>query len=321
MQQHADSSGTCAFFLAGPTAAGKTAVCQWIAEHQGYDVLSADSMLIYTGMDIGTGKPTTLERTRVRYLGIDLVDPSERFSVGTYCQFAQCAIDNVIASGRKLIITGGTGLYIKSLTDGLRAGAPVNMVIRLHAEQLLSEKGIIALRKLVKETDLDAYTAVIDKNNPRRLIRALERAASQDAQSIQRWKRGKASPRIHGLLLPLPQLYVRIEQRARAMYAGGLIEEVAHLLTSGFEKAPTASQAIGYAEVIHYLKRRCSLDEALAVTIRRTRRLAKRQLTWFRHQANVKWVEVDSSMSIVEMAQRVLECWRHDGPTPLVESL
>lgn len=321
-----------AFFLTGPTAVGKTAVAQWIAERHDFDVLSADSMLVYRGMDVGTAKPSALDQSKVRYWGVDLVTPQERFSVGAYRQAAHRAIESVISSGRGLIVAGGTGLYIKSLTDGLTPRSPMNVTIRLRAERLLREKGVGALQDWLKAANSVVYESLPDKKNPRRLIRALECACSEDTRHGRRgsrvrarrpigWMRGKASPRIFGLILPSDQLYERIKNRVRNMYSSGLIEEVERLLAQGFESAPTACQAIGYAEAIDYLKKRCSIDEAIDKTIIRTRRLVKRQTTWFRHQANVDWLEIEGLMPVADIARKVLKYWHSHGPTPIVRTV
>ena len=309
------------FFLTGPTAVGKTAVAQWLAERFDFDILSADSMLVYRGMDIGTAKPRSDEQTRVRYWCIDLVSHHERFSVGNYLDAARQAIKSIVLNDRSLIIAGGTGLYIKSLTNGLTSQAPMHMAIRSQAEQLLREKGIGALQDWLKTKNSVLYELLADKKNPRRLIRALERAYSDEHKhksgSAMDWKSGKASPHICGLVLPFDQLHARIESRVQNMYSAGLIEEVKRLLAQGFESAPTANQAIGYAEVVDYLKKRCSIEEAINKTIIRTRHLVKHQMTWFRHQANVDWLHIDISMPISEIAGKVMKYWKVHGPTPV----
>ncbi len=314
------SSGTInhsfsAFFLVGPTCVGKTAVAQWIAERGDFDILSADSMLVYRGMDIGTAKPGAVEQSRARYWGIDLVTPQERFSVGMYRDVALEAIESVVSVGRKMIVTGGTGLYIKSLIDGLSRRGPTDMAVRLKGERMLKEKGVESVQEWLKATDRAMYESLHDKKNPRRLIRALERSIAGDISNGGHWRRADAGPPIAGLSLPSKQLHERIERRVRDMYSGGLIEEVERLLGQGFDSAPTARQAIGYAEAVDCVKGRCSMDEAIEKTIVRTRRLVKRQNTWFRHQANVHWLHGDVSMSIARIADKVLEYWDATGPT------
>ncbi|MFC1461137.1 tRNA (adenosine(37)-N6)-dimethylallyltransferase MiaA [Verrucomicrobiota bacterium] len=309
-----------AFFLVGPTGVGKTDVAQEIAERGDFDILSADSMLIYRGMDIGTAKPGVVEQSRVRYWGIDLVSPQEPFSVGMYREVALRAIESVVTSGRKMIVTGGTGLYIKSLIDGLASRGPENKAIRLKGECLLREKGIEPLQEWLKTTDSGLYESLPDKKNARRLIRALEWSSAGGISRGGRWKRGSAGPCIPGLSLPSDQLYERIERRVLEMYSGGLIEEVERLIEQGFDSAPTACQAIGYAEAVSHVKGQCSMDEAVRKTVARTRQLVRRQNTWFRHQANVHWLRCDVSTPIADMAEKVLEYWQAHGPTPIAEA-
>lgn len=304
-----------AFFLVGPTCVGKTAVAQRIAERGDFDILSADSMLVYRGMDIGTAKPGVAEQSKVRYWGIDLVTPQEPFSVGTYREFALRAIESVISSGRKMIVTGGTGLYVKSLIDGLATRGPTNNEIRLKGECLLREKGVESLQEWLKAEDRTLYESLPDKRNPRRLIRALERLDAGCMSNDEHLKRGDAGPCIPGLSLPSDQLHERIERRVRDMYLGGLMGEVERLIEQGFESAPTARHAIGYAEAVDCVKGLCSMEDAIEKTITRTRQLVRRQNTWFRHQANVHWLHGDVSMSIAQTANKVLEYWQATGPT------
>lgn len=308
-----------AFFLVGPTATGKTAVAQWIAERHDFDILSADSMLVYRGLDVGTAKPGREARARVRYWGIDLVEVGERFSVGDYRAAALRALDAAAAAGRRVIVVGGTGLYVKSLTDGLDRRLPPDLSVRARAARLLETDGITALQAWLKSTDTELYQSLPDQRNPRRLIRALEGAVTGAKMADKSWKKPDAAPRIPGLRLPPAELYDRITARIREMYSGGLVEETRQLLAGGFDAAPTARQAIGYAEAIAVIRGECNLQEAIEQTALRTRRLAKRQMTWFRHQARVDWLEITAAQSTDQVAAMVLEHWRRHGPTPIAE--
>ncbi len=306
-----------AFFLVGPTAVGKTAVAHWIAENHACDILSADSMLVYRGMDIGTAKPSATERARCRYRGLDLVSPHEPFSAGDYRAAALAAIRATDAAGRRLIVTGGTGLYIKSLTDGLADRPPRNEAIRRQAASLLAEQGIRALQEWLARLDSGRLQALADPQNPRRLTRAIELASAGKSTPDKTWEKLPDSPRIPGLLRHLDALYVLIEQRVERMYADGLLEEVRGLVAQGLALAPTACQAIGYAEAIKVLDGRLTRAQAITATVIRTRHLAKRQLTWFRHQANVDWLEIDAKLPVPDCARRVMEYWQTHGPTPI----
>jgi len=306
-----------AWFLVGPTASGKSAVAQYLAEQWSGDILSADAMLVYIGMDIGTAKPTAAERARVRYYGLDLVEPREPFSAGAYRLAALQAVRDTRARSRPLIVVGGTGLYIKTLIDGLAPSSPRDSAIREEAERRLAAEGIGALQAWLRQVAPARYLSLADAKNPRRLIRALETALSGEASAAGNWRAAQNSPRILGLKWSLPQLYDRIQSRVQAMFAGGLLTEVERLLQAGFEQAPTASHAIGYAEAIAYLRAQCSLAEAMAATAVRTRQLAKRQMTWFRHQCNVEWLAVNAAMTTAEIAGAVRAYWQKHGPTPV----
>lgn len=318
MRAQLPTSDPRAWFLVGPTASGKSAVAQYLAEQWPSDILSADAMLVYIGMDIGTAKPTVAERERVRYYCLDLVEPREPFSAGAYRLAALQAVQDSHARSRPLIVVGGTGLYIKSLTDGLALRAPRQEAIRKEAERRLAAEGIGALRAWLNKVDPERYASLADPKNPRRLMRALETALTGEAPAHGNWRVARASPRIPGLMWSLPQLYDRIQGRVQAMFAGGLLTEVERLLQTGFEQAPTASHAIGYAEAAAYLRSQCSLEDAMNKTVVRSRQLAKRQMTWFRHQCNVEWLAVDAAMTTADIAGVVRAYWQAHGPTPVV---
>lgn len=307
-----------AFFLVGATASGKSAVAQYLAEQCLADILAADAMQVYRGMDIGTAKPTAAERARVRYFGLDLVEPHEFFSAGAYRQAALQALQEATARGRPLIVVGGTGLYIKSLTSGLSPAVPRQEAVRLQAERLLAEEGLLALQEYLERIAPERFAALSDKKNPRRIIRALETALSGQTTLARNWPSAKSATPIPGLMWSAGELYARIQQRAKAMFAGGLLNEVERLLHSGIELGATARKAIGYAEAASCLRKQCSLEEAIERTALRTRQLAKRQMTWFRHQCNVAWLAVDDTMTVPEIARDVLAHWLEQGPTPIV---
>ena len=300
-----------AFFLVGPTAVGKTAIGQHLAEQEGSDILSADSMLVYKGMDIGTAKPTAAEQKNVRYWGMDVVDPSETCSVGAYLEQSIHAF----ASGRPMLVVGGTGLYVKCLIEGLAALPPADPKLRDEFERLHREKGVEALQEKLKAADPARYDRLKDKRNPRRLVRALELAALKATPDAS-WKGPPGVPLV-GLKMEPARLYDRIRQRVIRMYKDGLIDEVRRLKAQYRLLSKTALQAIGYAEALAVLDGKCLQDEAVERTAVRTRQLAKRQMTWFRRQANVQWLEIDPETPVAEIAGRVKELWNIHGATPL----
>ncbi len=307
-----------AFFIVGPTCSGKTAVAQHLAENLGFDILSADSMLVYKGMDIGTAKPSPAERSRARYHGIDVVEPSESFSAAMYQELALDALSQAASNGRAVIVAGGTGLYIRSIIDGLSPYTPADPALRREAEQLLREQGVAALQEWLRRENSEMLNSLQDRMNPRRLVRALEMTQAGVAQRGRQWRSADELPPIPGLRFAPAQLLARIEKRAQEMFASGLLNEVERLLASGFETAPTARQAIGYAEAVACISGICSTEQAIERTIVRTRQLVKRQNTWFRRQAKVEWLDCDESMTVANIAVLVKEHWTAYGPTPVI---
>jgi tRNA dimethylallyltransferase len=297
-----------AHFLVGTTASGKSAVAQYIAERDAQLIVSADSMNIYRGMDIGTAKPSAEERGKVEYAGIDLADPTEKFSVAAYLN----AVKPAFESGRDIIVAGGTGLYVKCLTEGFDDVPPENAALRPELEALDFEM----LEARAKEETSELYEALTedDRQNPRRLIRILERAAAGSA-AHSKWN-SQPKPKLVGLHVEREMLVKRIAERVDSMYEDGLIEEARRLMN--LELSETARQAIGYAEAFGVLNNEITEAEAKEKTVIRTRQLAKRQMTWFRNQLNVEWIDTANYPTIEKLAEAVSAAWNRTGPTPIV---
>ena len=312
-----DTAGLQADFLVGPTASGKSSVAQLLAEESGGAVLSADAMLVYRGMDIGTAKPTAAERGAVPYYGLDLAGPDQAFNVWAYARHAREALRRCRGEGRRVIVVGGTGLYVKSLTHGLDSAPAPDEERRAEWARRLAEEGVGALQAELERRAPELLAALHDPGNPRRLVRALENAAAGRTQPRRRWA-GRGD-RLVGLRLAPEWLNSRIERRVRDMYRQGFVEEVRRLLAAHGRLSVTATRAIGYAEAIDLLAGRCSQEEAIDRTALRTRQLAKRQRTWFRRQADVAWVDVTEDMPIRTVAQRVAEQWRRLGAARIAE--
>jgi len=301
--------GPGAFFLVGTTASGKSAAAQFIAERGGHRVVSADSMNLYRGMDVGTAKPSPAERARVEYAGIDLADPTEAFSVAAYLE----AVRPAFGSGRETIVAGGTGLYVKCLTEGFDDVPPGDARLRAELEAL----GLPELQRRAKAEAAALYEKLpaCDRENPRRLVRILEMARGPSRPVRSAWG-SRPRPKVAGLRIPRPHLLRRIVARTERMYADGLLDEARALM--GRTLSRTARQAIGYAEAFAVLRQEISLDEAKERTIIRTRRLAKRQATWFRNQLDVEWIDVPEGAPVGQVAGEVLALWRRIGKTPVV---
>ena len=308
--------GASAYFLVGVTACGKSAVAQHIAENEGYHILSADSMLVYRGMDIGTAKPSLDERSRVTYHGIDLVAPGLPFSTWDYREYAAGILAANSAAGKKTIVVGGSGLYVKSLTAGLREAPGADPSVRSRWAAVLERDGVEALQQALKERYGAIYDSLEDKANPRRLVRALEMAEAGVEELDATWGEPSHVP-MAGLEMPREELSVRIRDRVRDMYERGFVAEVKGLLGEHGALSDTARHAIGYAEVLDLLAGQCTVDDAVERTVARTRQLAKRQQTWFNHQANVCWIETGCGVPVEETAERVTAHWRKHGPGPI----
>ena len=281
----------------GPTAAGKTAVAEEVARRVGGEIVSADSMQVYRGMDVGTAKPAPAMRL-VPYHLLDVVDPGEPFSAALYQQLARTAIEDTARRGRVPVVCGGTGLYVRAALDDLRfpSGQQVSAE-RARLEALAAEIGPDALHERLAQVDPES-AALIHPNNVRRTIRALEMAGegvSYASQTAGFAERRQFYPSVHiGLDMERERLYERIDARVDAMLEAGLLDEVRALLAAGFREALTAQQAIGYKELVPVIEEGAPLGEAIAAIKHASRRYAKRQLTWFRADGRIRWIDVDN---------------------------
>ncbi|HRU71654.1 MAG TPA: tRNA (adenosine(37)-N6)-dimethylallyltransferase MiaA [Kiritimatiellia bacterium] len=311
----ADHAPLTVWFLAGATATGKSAVAQCLAEQTGRAILSADAMLVYRRMDIGTAKPSPAERGDVPYFGVDLASPAETFSTGLWLADARRALHAAPPAG--LIVAGGTGLYLKALTDGLE-GSACDPDARARWQARYAAEGIDGLRRALEARSPGALNTLADPANPRRLIRALEHLDAHGALPTHWRHTQRESPPIPALRLPREQLHARIARRVEAMFAAGLIDEVRTLQRDFPIWSETARHAIGYAEVCALLAGELTQAQAADRIAARTRQLAKRQETWLRHQARVIWIDITDDEPPENVARRVAEIWRLYGSSPVV---
>lgn len=295
--------------VVGPTAAGKTLLAEELAVRLGGEIVSADSMQVYRGMDVGTAKPAPAER-RVPYHCIDLVDPGEPFSAALYQQAARSAIADCSARGVLPIVSGGTGLYVRAALDDLRfpSGDQSENPVRARYESYAAEHGAEALHALLAGKDPES-AGLIHPNNVRRVVRALEMAESgvtyaAQASGLSR-RNSVYDVRFLGVTVDRALLYRRIDARVDAMLAAGLIDEVASLLSRGFRDALTSSQAIGYKELVPALEGDVAVDVAAGAIKQSSRRYAKRQLTWFRADSRIAWLDV-TELPLAEQAERAM---------------
>ncbi|HYO26447.1 MAG TPA: tRNA (adenosine(37)-N6)-dimethylallyltransferase MiaA [Lacipirellulaceae bacterium] len=297
------------WFLTGATAAGKSAVGMALARALGAEVVSLDSMAVYRGMDIGTAKPSQADQAAVPHHLIDIVDPDADFSVAQYLDAAHAKVAEIRARGREVLFVGGTPLYLKALLRGLFEGPPANWELRRQIEREVADVGSPALHARLEQVDPVAASA-IHPNDTRRLIRALEvyRATGQPI-SHQQLEFDESRPwqsrRVFVLRRPREEQHRRIDARVEEMLARGLVDEVRRLTTHGRGLGRTASQAVGYREVMERLAG--NFDEATmkAKIKTRTRQFAKRQGVWFRSLSECRWVEVEGEVDAEQLARRI----------------
>jgi tRNA dimethylallyltransferase len=295
--------------LTGPTAAGKTAVGLELARRMNAEIVSLDSMAVYRGMDIGTAKPNAEERRHVPHHLLDIVDPSEEFSVAQYLHAALAAAEDIESRGRLALFVGGTPLYLKALLRGLFEGPPADWPLRRRLAQIASS-GSQALHDRLREVDPTA-AARLHPRDTRRLIRALE-VHETTGRPISDWQREFNAPRpadtcrVFALDWPSDALRLRIDARVDAMFAAGLVDEVRGLTVDGHTLGRSASQAVGYREVLEHLSGARDLASTIALVKTRTHQFAKRQRTWFRGLAECRPVPVLSPLDATRMADELV---------------
>lgn len=300
-------------FILGPTAAGKSAVALDLAQKLEAEIVSADSMQVYRGMDIGTAKPTPTERAAVPHHLIDVCDLNEPFDVKRFVELASAALNDIHARGKCALVVGGTGLYVRALRHGLFEGPSRDAKLRAELERKPVAELFAELQRVDPRT-----AAQIDRHNPRRLVRALEvfyTTGKPIAELQKEWGSGDRSQEsgirsqetaMFCLNRERDDLYARIERRIDGQIAAKWVDEVRALMARGLEQNAMAMQAAGYRELTAHLRGELSLKEAVKLIKTRTRQLARRQLTWFRREPDVTWIEISRDETAAETARRVL---------------
>ncbi len=270
--------------IVGPTAAGKTSLAVRLAEHLAMEVISADSRQVYRYMDIGTAKPTAEEQRRVRHHLIDIRDPDDPFTLAEYQELAYQSIQEVHERGAVPFLVGGTGLYVRAVLEGFQIPhVPPDPDLRARLEEHAATHGCEALHRQLAEIDPVAAER-IDARNVRRVARALE-VCYLTGQPISQLQEAQPPPyRVLqiGVNMPRPVLYERIDRRIEQMLAAGLVEEVRGLVARGYGYELRSMSGLGYREIGDYLRGEASLDEAITLLKRNTRRLVRQQANWFR---------------------------------------
>jgi tRNA dimethylallyltransferase len=290
-----------AIHIAGPTASGKSAVALALAERIGGEIISVDSMQVYRGLDIGTAKPTAGERARVRHHLIDVAGMDQPFDAAQFVALARAAEREIRDRGRRPIFCGGTGLYFNALIGGLAEVPPADPALRVALENTPMEQLLEELRAGNHET-----FARIDRQNPRRVVRAVEILRATGRPPPRTWSKGARTGYWFGLDLPRPVLNQRIEARVDRIFQAGWVEETRRLLANGLEQNRAAMQAIGYRQVVEHLRGDRDLPSTIALIKQKTRQYAKRQATWFRRQLELDWLAVGEAPESAAILVQIL---------------
>ncbi|MDP7062474.1 MAG: tRNA (adenosine(37)-N6)-dimethylallyltransferase MiaA [Planctomycetota bacterium] len=299
------------YFLLGPTASGKTEVALDLAGRLDAEILSLDSMLVYRGMDIGTAKPSAKEMATVPHHLIDLVEPSEEFSVARYLEAAAAAEADVFARGKKVLYVGGTTMWFKALVFGLLEIPDIPQQLQGELQQQWDHSGAADLYRELQQAD-PAAAERIHPNDERRILRAVgvQRATGTALSTWQQQWRQDQPLREPAALLEWPRsiLHQRVAKRFHAMVEAGLLEEIAAIQGSGgFGR--TAGKAIGYRQVLDYLEGKCTLEEGLEKAVTKTNVLIRRQMTWLRSFPDLLRIEMREGEAASEVALRLATAW------------
>ena len=299
--------------VVGPTASGKTALAVELAKCFDGEVVSCDSMQIYRRMDIGTAKPTVEEMQGIPHHMIDICEPDEAFSVSRYVELADPIVQDILSRGKRVIIAGGTGLYVDALIRGNDFAPFPSTGCRERLEARLENEGLEVLAEELRAVDPEALER--SQGNPRRIIRALEVwQETGETITMHNLRTQSVPPKYNPLWIGLDyvnrqDLYDRIDLRVELMLKDGLLDEIRSILGSGIPESATAMQAIGYKEFVDAMAGRDTMANAIASVQQSSRRYAKRQLTWFRKNPNMNWIcrkNGQSSEEILEIARQLV---------------
>ena len=295
--------------ICGPTASGKTGLSIKLAQEVHGEIVSCDSMQIYKDMTIGTAKVTKGEMQGIPHYLIDFVSPDERYSVADFQKDAEKAISEIIAKGKTPIVVGGTGLYVDTLVYHIQyPEIETDLAYRKQLEEMIQEQGLEVAYQKAKEIDPQAMEK-ISSNDQKRIMRILEvyHQTGKTKTQLEIESRREEPPYdylVYAIDMDREKLYERINKRVDIMIEQGLIEEVQELLKK-YKEFPTAMQGLGYKEVVDYLNGNMTKDEMIEVLKQETRRYAKRQLTWFRKNKEIKWI--DGLLPVEQNIQRMLK--------------
>jgi len=300
--------------IVGPTASGKTDVAIELAVALNTEIISADSMQFYRGMEIGTGQPTPEQLARVKHHFIGHLSPEAFMSAADFSEAARPVVDRLNAAGKPAVVCGGSGLYIRALIDGLFEGPGRSCDIRQRLHAQADAEGTPRLYAHLQATD-PAYAATVLPGDLRRIVRALEvhELTGKPLSTHHAEQQAEAEPldsAQFGLDWPRETLYDRVNRRVEAMFAAGLVEEVKTLQESGHETHMERLKSLGYREVLAHLRGQATLPETIAAIQMNHRRYAKRQLTWFRRDTRIHWLRMDAGATefrTKQVAERIAQ--------------
>lgn len=294
--------------IVGPTCSGKTAVSLALATRVNGEIISADSRQVYKHLDIGTAKPSPADRRRIKHHFVDELDPSDDFNAGMFGEQARALIMKILGRGKLPIIVGGSGLYVRSLIDGLFEGPGADRALRQLLERKLEEHGVTELLNELRRVDPES-ASTIDPTKPRRIIRALEvfHLTGRPVSVLHHEKKIDISfePLLFGLKWPRAVLYRRIEERCDEMIASGLLREVEQLEKLGYNDSMNALNTVGYAEAFSYRRGEISYEDFARLFKQNSRRYAKRQMTWFNSDGRIRWIAMSEQQNIVDVAREI----------------
>jgi tRNA dimethylallyltransferase len=279
--------------VVGPTASGKTALALHLAERLNGEIVSCDAVAVYRGLDIGSAKPTAAERARVPHHAIDILNPDEASTAGDYARVARRALAGIKVRGRLPIVTGGTGLYLRALLEGLAPAPSRDEPLRDRLRERAASRGPESLHRLLRRVD-PAAAGAIHPNDVPKMIRSLEVTLAARQPQSEQWRAGRDPLRGFrvlqlGLNPPRAALYERINERAARMFDAGLLEETA-AVRAQFGEACRALGSLGYAQALAVLRGESTRAEAIAAAQQGHRNYAKRQMTWFRRDKSIEWM-------------------------------
>ena len=304
-----------AIVITGATATGKSATGVAVAELLNGEIISLDSRQIYRGMDIGTAKPDAALRARVPHYGIDIADPDEGYSAGRFADDARAWIADIQARGKLPILVGGTGFFLKALTEPMFREPELPLSNRTELRAWLAARSTEDLQRWLGTIDPESAESLRNAGGRQRKTRALE-IALLTGHPIGWWHRlspalePPLTPLVFVLQLPRDQLYARINQRVRDMIAAGLVREVEELLRCGYDQNAPGMNATGYIELIPFLRGQVDLASAIDAIQRATRRYARRQETWFRHQLPAGAHMLDARQSVSQLVETIMDVWK-----------